>query len=54
MRYLVTTLRQTPFFTDYWDYPNFWNDGIIAIYDLDNKLYTTDGLKWQEIKIDHL
>ncbi len=52
MNFLVTIKEQAPFFTDYCDVEMFCED--MVVYDLVNQEYSTDGLNWYEIEIDHL
>lgn len=55
MKYLVTSDKYDPFFTNWFDLQNHWNDEInMAVYDLVNKIYTEDGINWHDIEIDHL
>lgn len=55
MRYLITSNKAEPYFTDWYDYPNLWNPDIgMIVYDLFAGEYTTDGKIWKEIICDHL
>ena len=55
MRYLVTTIADNPFLTNYFDAENHFNSEIeMVVYDLYLNKYTEDGKNWHEIEIDHL
>lgn len=55
MRYLVTTNRNIPFLTHYFEPENNFNPDVeMVVYDLVTNLYTTNGYIWQDIEIDHL
>ena len=55
MRYLVTTNVSHPFFTNWFDSEShFDNDVEMVVYDLIEKLFTTDGKSWNKIAVDHL
>lgn len=55
MRYLVTTNTLPPFLTNWYDTKNHFNPEIgMVVYDLYKFIYTTDGVKWNEIIEDHL
>ena len=51
--YLITQHLLEPFITQYYEYENCYVKGMI-VYNLINKTYTTDGLNWMDISIDHL
>lgn len=55
MRYIITTKVAKPFITDWFDLENnFIHDIEMAVYDLLNNVYCTDGKTWQDIEIDNL
>ena len=55
MRYLITTNNQPPFLTDWFDSENNFSLSVnMVVYDLFHKKYTTDGIIWNDIAIDHL
>lgn len=55
MRYLIITNTEEPFFTEWFIAENNFNASLgMIVFDLSKKLYTNDGIKWNEIKIDHL
>jgi hypothetical protein len=55
MRFLVTTSTNEPFFTEWFDYPNHFNEGIgMIVYDLYTRQYTKDGIGWIDIEEDNL
>ena len=55
MKYLVTSDKYEPFFTDYFDYKNHWNSEIkMFVYNLVELKYTADGINWFNIEIDSL
>jgi hypothetical protein len=53
--FLVTTTDKPPFITNWFDAENHFNahQGMI-VYDLLTREYTTDGVIWMEITVDHL
>ena len=53
MNYLVQPKIGDPFFTNWYDYRNTYNEGDI-IYDLHAGKWTKDGITWLTIKEDHL
>ena len=53
MDYLITEKGKSPIFTNWYDYENNYNEGMV-VYDLINCKYTIDGINWIEIEIDHL
>ncbi len=54
-KYLIITNENKPFFTNYFDYENNFNDEInMVVFDLFHHIYTTDGINWKEIEEDHL
>lgn len=55
MRYLIVCKNIEPFYTNWFDYSNFWNPDVMScVFDLDTAMHTTDGLNWTETNIDHL
>lgn len=55
MRYLVTTENYAPFLTDHFEPEHHFNKGYgMVVYDLSISKYTTDGINWLEIQMDHL
>lgn len=55
MRYLITTNKNPPFFTEWFEPENNFNSEIgMVVYDLCKFVYTTDGVNWKEIQEDHL
>ena len=55
MQYLITGNSFAPFFTDYYTSENCFNPDVgMIVYDLVNTVYTSDGVNWIEIEIDHL
>lgn len=55
MKYLITTNKHKPFLTEWYIYENNYNADLdMVVYDLVNNKYTTDGINWQDIEIDHL
>jgi hypothetical protein len=56
VRYLVTTKdTYSPFLTEWFDMKNHFNHDIdMIVYDLLEKIYTTDGKEWHNIEIDML
>jgi hypothetical protein len=55
MRYLITTTVQPPFFTQWFEPENNFNIEVgMVVYDLYKFKYTTDGINWNYIEIDHL
>ena len=55
MRYLITTNIIAPFLTNYFNFENNFNSEIeMVVYDLYLNKYTTDGMNWYELEIDHL
>lgn len=53
MRYLITHPENEPFITEWYDYENNYEKGMV-IYDLVKFYFTTDGKTWKEINQDHL
>jgi hypothetical protein len=56
MRYLITTNeKHQPFLTKWFDPENHFNPDIgMIVYDLVEEKFTTDGVNWNDILIDHL
>ena len=55
MRYLITTINNHPFFSEWYDFENHFNPEVgMIIYDLVKFKFTTDGETWTDIKFDHL
>ena len=55
MRFLVTTSTNEPFFTEWFDCLNHFNEDIgMIVYDLYTRQYTKDGILWLTIQEDHL
>lgn len=56
MRYLITTREaNSAFLTNNFDAENHFNADIqMVVYDLIKNIFTTDGIIWNEIMIDHL
>ncbi len=55
MRYLVTMNGNPPFLTKWFEYENHWQDNVnMAVCDLQNLTYTTDGKNWLPIETDQL
>jgi hypothetical protein len=55
MRYLITCDVQEPFLTNWFDAENNFNKEVgMVVYDSYKNTYTTDGINWNEIKIDSL
>ncbi len=57
MRYLITTTDITcpPFLTNYFEPENHFDSEIgMIVYDLHTDRYTTDGIAWNALAIDHL
>ena len=55
MRYLVTMNGNPPFLTKWFEYENHWQDNVnMAVCDLQNLTYTTDGTTWHSIETDQL
>ena len=56
MRYLITTEgTHPPFFTKWFEPENHFNKDLgMVVYDLHEEMYTTDGVTWNEILVDHL
>ncbi len=54
MRYLVTTEVSEPFFTE-WYSDEMFNALIkMIVYDLQLRIYTADGIRWNDIEEDNL
>ena len=56
MKYLITTEgTNTPFYTQWFEPEKHFNKDLgMVVYDLYEELYTTDGVTWNEILVDHL
>jgi hypothetical protein len=54
MKYLIIYQDRTAFYTDYYDYENFWSDEIICVIDNMSDKITFDGKTWKDIEYDHL
>ena len=55
MRYLVTTNVSHPFLTDWFDSESHFDADVeMVVYDLFEKLFSTDGKSWNKIAFDHL
>ena len=55
MRYIVIAKDQTAFYTNWFDYENFWNaETIYCVVDMAEDLVTFDGVNWEDITFDHL
>lgn len=52
MRYLITTIEETPFLTEWFMPENNFSQGMI-VYDLYKNKYMTDGKTWIDIEYDH-
>ena len=53
MNYLITHHNFEPFYTNWFEYPNHYLEGMTVFNLLDNT-YTTNGIDWKEITEDHL
>lgn len=53
MQYLITLPSNEPFITKWFEAENNFVEGMI-VYDLINHCFTTDGINWNPIQIDHL
>ena len=54
MRYLITTSKYEPFYTDWYGSDMFNAELDMVVYDLTNSIYTKDGVKWNDIIYDNL
>jgi len=55
MRYLIISDGHEPFLTKWYEYENHFNpETNMVVYDLMLDKYTTDGMNWKDIDIDHL
>lgn len=52
MRYLITTIEESPFMTEWFIPENNFSQGMI-VYDLYKNKYMTDGKTWIDIEYDH-
>jgi hypothetical protein len=56
--YLITYPKYSdyePFFTNYYDFENNWNDDLeMTVFNLLNGKYTKNGIDWMDILEDHL
>ena len=53
MRYIIFFDGQPPFYTKYFDAENTFQPGMTVV-DLLSDLYTTDGVTWLKMQVDHL
>ena len=53
MTYLVTQPNYAPFLTNWFDSENHFTEDMV-VYNLLNNSYTTNGIEWIELNIDHL
>lgn len=53
VRYLITSEKFEPFFTNWWDYENNYDKGM-TVYDLHECKYSKNGKDWYDIEDDHL
>jgi hypothetical protein len=55
MQYLITTKDHEPFLTKWFEPENNFNPDVeMVVYDLYNNTYTSDGVIWLELNVDHL
>lgn len=55
MLYLVTTSNDKPFLTKWFDFENHWIPNVhMVVYNLSTNEYTSNGVTWNNIEIDHL
>jgi len=55
MNYLIVTSCYEPFYTNWFDAENNFNQAAdMVVFNLLNHTYTTNGIDWHEIKQDHL
>lgn len=55
MRYLITGVGFTPFFSERFDSENHFNSGLeMVVFDLKEYKYTNDGSNWNLVEFDHL
>lgn len=55
MRYLVITKNNDPFYTNWYEYDDFWNSELMyCIFDLAKGVHAFDGKTWIETEEDHL
>ena len=54
MRYLITTSKYEPFYTDWYGSDMFNAELDMVVYDLTNSIYTKDGVTWNDIIYDNL
>ena len=55
MRYLITGVGFTPFFSERFDSENHFNSDLkMIVFDFKEKKYTNDGLTWIFLEFDHL
>ena len=55
MRYLIITKNKSPFYTEWFDYENFYNPEIMdCIFNLNKGLHTFNGKTWIETIEDSL
>lgn len=54
-RYLITSDKHDPFFTEWFDPKNNFNSEMgMNVFDLHNHLWTYDGITWHPIESDTL
>jgi len=53
MRYLIIKNDGVPYYTNWYDHENNYEEGMI-VFDLYNHVYTTDGVNYNEIIFDNL
>lgn len=53
MNYLIPQEGHEPFLTNWYDYENNYNEGMV-IYNLLSGTYSTDGITFKEIQEDYL
>jgi hypothetical protein len=51
MKYLIIPKDRKPFFTDWYDYENNYEKGMMVIT---GGKFSTDGMIFEEIECDHL
>lgn len=55
MRYLIIMKGHEPVLTEWFDAENNFNPDVeMVVYDFSECSYTTNGIDWHEITIDHL
>ena len=53
VRYIIFFDGQPPFYTKYFDAENTFQPGMTVV-DVLSDLYTTDGVTWLKMQVDHL